>query len=187
MSEEKKITEEQNTEEKGFWTKNIISILLIVFLIVSGVYAFNRDTEKKDKTVEEKVEEIKKEGEETAKDDKSENTDEKEMSEEAKENTDIQKSETKITLKAMKGDGVTNLARKAIAEYSKDKEITLSKEQKIYAETVLKNKYYKHHLNTSQEISFEISDLDNTIQKAQNLSEKEIKAWSKYTHLVKSI
>ena len=186
MSEEKKITEEQNTEETGFWTKNIISILLIVFLIISGVYAFNRDTEKKDKTVEEKVEEIKKEGEETAKDEKSE-TDENQTAEEAKENTDIQKSETKITLKAMKGDGVTNLARKAIAEYSKDKEMTLSKEQKIYAETVLKNKYYKHHLNTSQEIAFEISDLDDTIQKAKNLSEKEIKAWSKYTHLVKSL
>jgi mannitol-specific phosphotransferase system IIBC component len=182
VSEEKKIAEEQDTEEQGFWAKNIISIVLIVFLIVSGVYAFNRDTE--DKSVEEKVEEIKKEGEEKElNDEKSEEATE----EVATENTDIQKSDTKITIKANAGDGVTHLARKAVAEYSKDKEITLSKEQKIYAETVLKNKYYKHHLNLYQELEFEISDLAETVEKAQNLSEKEIQAWSKYTHLVPSL
>lgn len=179
MSEEKKITEEQTEEEQGFWAKNIISIILIVFLIVSGVYAFNRDTE--DKSVEEKVEEIKKEGEE------SEASSDEAGQEVATENTDIQKSETKITIKANAGDGVTHLARKAVAEYSKDKEINLSKEQKIYAETVLKNKYYKHHLNLSQELEFEISDLAETVEKAQSLSEKEIKAWSKYTNLVPSL
>lgn len=183
MSEEKKITEEQTEEEQGFWAKNIISIILIVFLIVSGVYAFNRDTE--DKSVEEKVEEIKKEGEET--DTESEAISDEDGQEVATDNTDIQKSETKITIKANAGDGVTHLARKAVAEYSKDKEITLSKEQKIYAETVLKNKYYKHHLNLSQELEFEISDLAETVEKAQNLSEKEIQAWSKYTHLVPSL
>lgn len=181
MSEEKKITEEQTEEEQGFWAKNIISIILIVFLIVSGVYAFNRDAE--DKSVEEKVEEIKKEGEEP----KSEASDDEKSEEAVTENTDIQKSETKITIKANAGDGVTHLARKAVAEYSKDKDINLSKEQKIYAETVLKNKYYKHHLNLSQELEFEISDLAETVEKAQNLSEKEIQAWSKYTHLVPSL
>ena len=183
MSEEKKNIEDQNIEEQGFWTKNIISIILIVFLIVSGVYAFNRDTE--DKSVEEKVEDIKKEGaEEIA---ETEEKQEQESPEIATENTDIQKSDTKITIKANAGDGVTHLARIAIDEYSKDKELTLSKEQKIYAETVLKNKYYQHHLDLSQEIVFEISDLEDTIQKAQNLSEKEIKAWSKYSHLVPSL
>lgn len=182
MSEEKKTTEAPNTEEdQGFWTKNIISIILIVFLIVSGVYAFNRDTE--DKTVEDKVEEIKKEGEGETKTEEIETKSE----EVATENTDIQKSETRITIKANAGDGVTHLARRAVEEYSKDKEITLSKEQKIYAETVLKNKYYKHHLNLSQEVQFEFSDLEEIIQKAQNLSENEIKAWSKYSHLVPSL
>lgn len=182
MSEEKKTTEDQNLEEQGFWTKNIISIVLIVLLIVSGVYAFNRDAE--DKSVEEKVEEIKKEGEEEG--NKTEETETK-SEEVATDNTDIQKSETQITIKANQGDGVTQLARKAIAEYTKDKEITLSKEQKIYSETVLKNKYYQHHLNLSQEIEFEISDLEDTVQKAQNLSENEVKAWSKYSHLVPAL
>ncbi|MGA1046619.1 MAG: hypothetical protein ACO3UU_01295 [Minisyncoccia bacterium] len=181
MSEEKKNTEDQNIEEKGFWTKNIISIILIVFLIVSGVYAFNRDTE--DKTVEDKVEEIKKEGEEATETEETETKSE----EVATENTDIQKSETQITIKANIGDGVTHLARRAVAEYSKDKEITLSKEQKIYAETILKNKYYQQYLNLSQEVQFELSDLEDTLQKAQNLSENEIKAWSKYSHLVPSL
>lgn len=178
MSEEKKMTEDQTEEEQGFWAKNIISIILIVFLIVSGVYAFNRDTE--DKSVEEKVEEIKKEGEEI----ESEASDDHKSEEAVTENTNIQKSETKITIKANAGDGVTHLARKAVAEYSKDKDINLSKEQKIYAETVLKNKYYKHHLNLSQELEFEISDLEEMVNKAKDLSEREIQSWSKYTHLV---
>lgn len=190
MSNEKKITEEQNTEEKGFWTKNIISILLIVFLIISGIYAFNRDTEQKDKSVEEKVEEIKKEEAEQAEEENNDTEVADNTTEENKKDemsTDIQKTDAKITLKAKKGDGVTQLARKAIAEYSKDKSITLSKEQKLYAETVLKDKNYKHHLNTGQEVEFDVNSLSDTIQKAQNLSEKEIKAWSKYTHLVPSL
>ncbi len=194
MSNEKKITEEQNTEEKGFWTKNIISILLIVFLIVSGVYAFNRDTEQKDKSVEEKVEDIKKEEQKAEEENKTEENKDTEVAENKTEetkkeemSTDIQKTETKITLKAQAGDGVTHLARKAVAEYSKDKNITLSKEQKLYAETVLKDKNYKHHLNLGQEVEFDVNSLSDIIQKAQNLSEKEIKAWSKYTHLVPSL
>lgn len=177
MSEEKKVNSEQEIKEEGFWTKNIISVLLIIFLIVSGVYAFNRDTNTDEQSVEEKVEDIKKEGEEmVANDEKAE--------EMPSENTDIQKSETNITVKASAGDGVTHLARKAVAEYINDKEISLSKEQKIYSETVLKNKYYQHHLNLSQEVTFELSDLEDTVQKAQNLSEDEIKAWSKYINLV---
>jgi len=195
VSEEKKITEDQTEEEQGFWTKNIISILLIVFLIVSGVYAFNRDTEQKDKTVEEKVDDIKKKDDRKPEaENKTEETKDTEVAEIKTEETkkeemsaDIQKSETKIITKANVGDGVTHLARKAVSEYSRDKEITLSKEQKIYAETVLKNKYYKHHLNLSQELEFEISDLAETVEKAQSLSEKEIKAWSKYTNLVPSL
>lgn len=193
MSNEKKTTEEQNTEEKGFWTKNIISILLIVFLIVSGVYAFNRDNDQKDKSVEEKVDKIKKEEEQKTEQAKEESKDsevaENDKDDKAKEemSADIQKTETKFTLKAQNGDGVTHLARKAIAEYTKDKDIKLSKEQKLYAETVLKDKNYKHHLNPGQEVEFDVNSLSDTIQKAQNLSEREIKAWSKYTHLVPSL
>ena len=169
--------------------------MLIVFLIVSGVYAFNRDTEQKDKTVEEKVEDIKKEEDGKTEDaNKTEENKDTEVAENKTEESkkeemsaDIQKTETTITLKAQAGEGVTHLARKAIAEYTKDKNITLSKEQKLYAETVLKDKNYKHHLNSGQEVEFDVNNLSDTIQKAQNLSEKEIKAWSKYTHLVPSL
>lgn len=179
MSEEKKGQSEQEIKEDGFWTKNIISILLIVFLIVSGIYAFNREPKTEEKSVEEKVEKIKNEGEVV-----EENID---LEENLVEKPQIQKTESQITVKANHGDGVTHLARKAVVEYTKDKEITLSKEQKLYTETVLKNKYYQHHLNLSQEVAFELSDLEDTVQKAKDLSETEIKSWSKYTHLVKAL
>jgi mannitol-specific phosphotransferase system IIBC component len=185
VSDKKEAVDEQNIQEKGFWSKNIISILLIVFLIVSGVYAFNRESSNEDRSVEEKVEEIKKEGEEENTDnEETKSADETTKEDEAPE---IQKYGTKITVKANSGDGLTHLARKAIAEYIQDKDITLSKEQKIYTETNLKNKYYQHHLNLGQEVSFELQDLDEFIQKAQNLSDEEKRAWSRYNHLVPSL
>lgn len=194
MSEEKKTTEEQPEEEQGFWAKNILSIFLIIFLIVSGVYAFNRDTntDKKDKSVEEKVEDIKKDEDKTQDEmtDKTENPDEAEKTEdESKDNesVDIQKTDSQITVKARIGDGVTHLARNAVAEYIKDKNISLSKEQKLYAETVLKNTYYQHSIDVSEDISFSLDDLSDTVQKAQNLTEGQIQAWSKYTASVPSL
>ncbi len=195
MSEEKKIAEEQPEEEQGFWGKNILSIFLIVFLIVSGVYAFNRDTntDKKDKSVEEKVEDIKKDEDKTQNEvtEKTENQDDAAKTEnESKDNdmsVDIQKTDSQITIKAKMGDGVTHLARNAVAEYIKDKDISLSKEQKLYAETVLKNQYYQKSLNTGQDISFNLDHLSDTVQKAQNLTEGQIHAWSKYTASVPSL
>lgn len=196
MSEEKKTTEEQPEEEQGFWAKNILSIFLIIFLIVSGVYAFNRDTntDKKDMSVEEKVEEIKQDEDKTqneGEEKREENQDEAVKTENESKNNDIsvyiQKTDSTITVKAQEGDGVTHLARKAVAEYIRDKNISLSKEQRLYAETVLKDKYYQKSLNTGQDISFSLDDLSDTVQKAQNLTEGQIHAWSKYTASVPSL
>lgn len=195
MSEEKKKPEEQSEENQGFWAKNILSIFLILFLIVSGIYAFNRDanTDTEDKSVEEKVEEIKQSEENTS--DQENTTESKEgdeMKAEKDESTDtievyIQKTDSTITVKAQEGDGVTHLARKAVAEYIRDKTISLSKEQKLYAETVLKNQYYQAHLNIGQEVSFDLDTVSDTIQNAQNLTERQIHAWSKYTASVPSL
>ncbi len=195
MSEEKKTTEEQPEEEQGFWAKNILSIFLIIFLIVSGVYAFNRDTntDKKDKSVEEKVEDIKKDEDKTQDEmtDKTENQDEAAKTEDEKKNNDIsvyiQRTDSAITVKARIGDGVTHLARNAVSDYIKEKNISLSKEQRLYSETVLKNKYYQKTLNTGQDIAFSLDDLSDTVQKAQNLTEGQIHAWSKYTASVPSL
>jgi uncharacterized protein YxeA len=195
VSEEKKTTEEQPEEEQGFWAKNILSIFLIIFLIVSGVYAFNRDTntDKKDKSVEEKVEDIKKDEDKTQDEmtDKTENQDEAAKTEDEKKNNDIsvyiQRTDSAITVKARIGDGVTHLARNAVSDYIKEKNISLSKEQRLYSETVLKNKYYQKTLNTGQDIAFSLDDLSDTVQKAQNLTEGQIHAWSKYTASVPSL
>jgi uncharacterized protein YpmB len=196
VSEEKKTTEEQLEEEQGFWAKNILSIFLIIFLIVSGVYAFNRDTntDKKDMSVEEKVEEIKQDEDKTqneGEEKREENQDEAVKTENESKNNDIsvyiQKTDSAITVKARIGDGVTHLARNAVSEYIKDKNISLSKEQRLYAETVLKNTYYQKSLTVGQDISFSLDNLSDTVQKAQNLTEGQIHAWSKYTASVPSL
>lgn len=197
MSEEENKPEsvESTSEEKqGFWAKNIISIVLILFLIVSGIYAFNREsnqTDKKDDSIEKKVEEIKKseEGQEAEADEKTrpsqDQTDQDKPSSEKPSNG--KQSDASLTVRAEAGDGVTHLARKAIAEYSKQQNLTLSAEQKLYAETVLKNQYYQSQLQIGQSIEFSLDSLDNTVKEAQNLSSQQIKSWSKYVPYVPNL
>ena len=196
MSEENESKQEIIVEEKqGFWAKNIISILLILFLIISGIYAFNRETNTDEKdSVEEKVEEIKEseqKSDEMNRQEATENGEQTSSEMEAKTENESQSNDTtisttdsQITVKAEAGDGVTHLARKAVAEYTKSQNITLSAEQKLYAETVLKNQYYQHHLSVGQSIDFDMSSLENTIEDAQNLSPSQIENWSKYVPYV---
>jgi cytoskeletal protein RodZ len=197
VSEENESKQEIIVEEKqGFWAKNIISILLILFLIISGIYAFNRETNTDDKkdSVEENVEEIKEseqKSDEMNRQEATENGEQTSSEMEAKTENESQSNDTtisttdsQITVKAEAGDGVTHLARKAVAEYTKSQNITLSAEQKLYAETVLKNQYYQHHLSVGQSIDFDMSSLENTIEDAQNLSPSQIENWSKYVPYV---
>jgi len=196
VSEENESKQEIIVEEKqGFWAKNIISILLILFLIISGIYAFNRETNTDEKdSVEEKVEEIKEseqKSDEMNRQEATENGEQTSSEMEAKTENESQSNDTtisttdsQITVKAEAGDGVTHLARKAVAEYTKSQNITLSAEQKLYAETVLKNQYYQHHLSVGQSIDFDMSSLENTIEDAQNLSPSQIENWSKYVPYV---
>lgn len=90
-----------------------------------------------------------------------------------------------ITEQAARGEGMTHLARHAITQYMKDKSITLSPEQRIYAEDFARKSMGSAQVHTGDSLSFSTQLLDQSITKAQNLSEGQIHNLSKYTARVK--
>ena len=86
----------------------------------------------------------------------------------------------KYTFSVQAGEGVSQIARKAILAYTDENNMSLSAEQKIFIETTLKNKYYKKSLEMNESISFETSVINDTINQAQNLTPNQINAWGRY-------
>jgi|GEM_PF-1338832 len=92
--------------------------------------------------------------------------------------------------RAAKGNGTTHLARAALKEYAKDKEIKkeLSAEQKIFIEDYLrKNIEAPRPLLVGDEISFSEDLIKEAVQAAQALSPSQIQNLSQYVPLVPSI
>ncbi|MBI2462622.1 MAG: hypothetical protein HYV65_00010 [Candidatus Spechtbacteria bacterium] len=90
-----------------------------------------------------------------------------------------------ITEQAVRGEGMTHLARHAITRYLKDKNITLSPEQRVYAEDFARKAMGPAQVHVGDNLSFSTQLLDQSITKAQNLSEGQIHNLSKYSAHVK--
>lgn len=205
-----------DSEEFSFWSfRTIFTLFLMVLLIGAGIYSFNRDSEE---SIDEKVADIEETMEDESKDESSneENKDETTESNDSSENTSSEQAESsdngeevkeedqtdepekvdqvistgeKVSVIAQSGEGVTNLARKAIADYISKNNIELSVEQKLFAETYIKDLYKSEYtgLNTGDSVEFDSNDITDTVSKAKDLSESQIKAWSKYVSLVPSL
>ncbi len=96
----------------------------------------------------------------------------------------------KFIAKAAKGNGATHLARYALKEYLKDKDLKneLSAEQKIFIEDYLrKNIEFPKPLRLGGKISFSENLIKDAVQKAQALSPSQIQNLSQYVPLVPSI
>jgi cellulose synthase (UDP-forming) len=85
-----------------------------------------------------------------------------------------------IVVIAQKRDGLTHIARKAVAAYSEREGILLAPEEKIFAETQLKNSLAIYPLHTGREVIFEEETLATTFEEAQNLGPIQRQGWSQY-------
>lgn len=92
-----------------------------------------------------------------------------------------------ITEVAVKSEGVTHLARKAVKEYLGSTQQNLSAEQKIYVEDYLKKKIGSRLLEVGEKVEFNIDFIKQGIEQAKGLNEKQIKNLSKYVPLVKNL
>ncbi len=76
-------------------------------------------------------------------------------------------------------DNQTKLARRAIAEYLKSNtELTLSDAQKLFIETSIAQAHKGTRLQVGATVEFQISEIESLIEKSNNLTATQIKAWS---------
>lgn len=104
---------------------------------------------------------------------------------------ETKQTEEQIIAKAAKSHGATHLARAALKEYLKDKpELTaqLKVEQKIYIEDYLqKHTPHEKILKIGNEISFSNDLIKEATDRAQKLTNAQLKNLNKYVPLVPSL
>lgn len=109
-------------------------------------------------------------------------------SEEDTSETDDARTSYRMT--ATQGDGVTHLARRAIAQYLEEhpeeaEQITPA--HKIYMETILTQKNYKTALELGETVTFSQSEVNDVVEDAIELPEEEVDNWQPYVSKVSSI
>jgi len=90
---------------------------------------------------------------------------------------------------AAQGDGITHLARRTLKKYLEEeaRDVTLSAEQKIYAEDYIQNQTGTHQLAIGEEITITKDMVRNAVEASQKLTESQIKNLSQYVPLVPSL
>jgi len=89
-----------------------------------------------------------------------------------------------IIEKAVKGDGVTHLARRALKDYLEDNPQELTNEHKVYIEDYLKDNIGSRPLEIDEEIAFSEDLIKEAIDASLQLTPEQLKVIEKYSALV---
>lgn len=200
------------SEDQGFFERigefladhgrTIVSIIVVVLLVGTGIYAYTRDGS--DNGIEERIEDLanqdeenQTEGEDQDQENQAETTDNSSTEGNQSESTEETSTPTEteivrvdevsndVTARAAYGDGVTNLAREAVSRYISENNIEgIEPGHRVYMETTLKNQYYQESLEVGQEITFTGSDLAQVVEDAQNLNEHLLANWAYYAQFI---
>jgi hypothetical protein len=99
-----------------------------------------------------------------------------------------QETEQAFVETAVKGDGMTKLARRALANYlEKNPDSTLTAEHKIYIEDYLRKQVPKKRVFTGTSVEFSKSLIQNAITQSKSLNEKQLNNLHKYAVRVPSL
>jgi len=110
-------------------------------------------------------------------------------SETAAPQTEMSKeTETSFAETAVKGDGSTKLARRALANYlEKNPDSSLNAAQKIYIEDSLRRQVKDGRLKIGDERTFSKDAIAKAIEKSKGLNEKQIKNLQKFAQRVSGL
>lgn len=205
--EENKMEGEEITSASSFknWLQEnlrIIISVIIVIAIAGGIYSYSKRSQAP--TIQEEVGEEKmfeeQEAEEEAavsvEEEKEEATQEKEQKEEAapqeKQVTSAatsKETENSFIETAVKGNGVTHLARRALADYlEKNPDSSLTPEHKIYIEDYLRKKVgFKGGVKIGTSVEFSKDLIHEAIEQSKKLNDNQLKNLHKYAVLVPSL
>lgn len=98
----------------------------------------------------------------------------------------VASDDEKITATAQPGEGITHLARRALAEYLEKNNLTgeLSAEQKIYIEDYLQNRTGTEMLALGETRTFSNALIAEAVDASKQLDEKQLKNLEKYVVIV---
>jgi len=198
MEDDKKIDDiediDDEEEESGSfkqWLQDnlrIIISILIVVAIAGGIYSYSNRTEAP--TKEEPKESIL---DDTTKEDilkKDEKTSTEKPAEKSSASQVVSSQETGSSFieTAVKGEGTTHLARRALANYlEKNSDSTLTAEHKIYIEDYLRKNVPKKRVKIGTSVEFSKDLIQDAISKSKNLNEKQLNNLHKYAVRVPSL
>lgn len=204
--------EEKNEGGEGVseWLKDNLRIIVSVAIVVAiagGIYSYSQRTQpttsedvatiedmagKDEEAVEIAAEESEVAGTETGKDEAEQEriaqTDKEEV-EVAAAPAESRETETSFVETAVRGDGVTHLARRTLANYlEKNPDSSLTPAHKIYIEDYLrKNAGFTGRVFVGTSVEFEKELIQKAIDEAKNLNEGQLKNLQKYANMVPSL
>jgi hypothetical protein len=196
MEEEKK----ENESSISDWLKDNLRIIVSVAIVVAiagGIYSYSKRTQPPTTTKEQSVAgettESNKEGavevggtNQAATEGKTET---KKETPQVSPQASSKETETSFVESAGRGDGVTRLARRALANYlEKNPDSSLTAEHKIYIEDYLrKHAGFKGRVHIGTSVEFNKDLISQAINQSKKLSDKQIKNLHKYVVRVPSL
>lgn len=177
----------------------IISVLVVV-VIAAGIYSYSSRTDTQ--VSSENGNESSLLSEVTSNEEKATTNESQNATEEKEEQSSSEKKDQQITPSsasqetdnafvetAVKGDGTTKLARRALANYlEKNPDSSLSAEHKIYIEDYLRKKSgHKGSVRVGTSVEFQKSLIQEAISKSKNLTDGQLKNLHKYALRVPSL
>lgn len=186
-------TEVRSEEIKRWFQDNlriIISIIIVIF-IAGGIYSYSKRASSPVVNEEESAQNVavdKNSATVSSSDQSQATTVTKSKTTVSSENVS-KETESSFIETAVKGDGLTVLARKATANYlEKNPDSALTKEHKIYIEDYLrKNVGHKGGVSIGSSVEFSKDLIQKAISQSKNLNERQLKNLQKYSARVSSL
>jgi hypothetical protein len=198
VEEENKIEEEGTEMGMKGWVRDNLRIIIsvvIVIAIAGGIYSYSKRTQAPTITEpgeEQAMEKVEQGGEEVAEQPKEEaKPGEKAPAEKEQVTSAATSRETEGSFieTAARGNGVTHLARTALANYlEKNPDSTLAAEHKIYIEDYLRKKVgFKGGVHVGTSVEFSKDLINQAITQSKTLNEAQLKNLHKYAVKVPSL
>jgi len=172
------------------WIQDNLRIIISIIIVVSiagGIYSYSKRSAEETLSVEQRIEQGDKEsnkqdnGTAVAKDAVAEKTTAKTADKQVTPAPASQETENSFVETAGKGDGMTHLARRSLANYlEKNSDSELTVEHKIYIEDYLRKHVAKKGIHAGTTIEFSKDLIKEAVSKSKTLNEKQLNNLHKY-------
>lgn len=194
---EQNIDEENKESSTKQWIQDNLRVLVSIFIVViiaAGIYSYSnrsQDVTQKEQTEQSDIlKDTPTDKSESVKADDSKSTENTTKSDTKTSSvTTSQETDKSFVETAGKGDSLTKLARKALADYlEKNGDSSLTPEHKIYIEDYLrKNVAHKDGVQIGTSVEFSKSLINDAISKSKTLNERQLQNLHKYALRVPSL